>query len=419
MKKLLQIGSSLNCGAPGKIAEQIGLLAMSRGWDVYMAHGVRHSNPSQLKTIPMVTPHEERVHALYSLLLDRHGLGPDGKTKQLVEWIKEHKPDVIHLHNIHGYFLNYKTLFEYLVTTDIPVVWTLHDCWPFTGHCAYFDAVDCMRWKNGCYDCPLRKDYPKSMFIDRSKKNYELKKRLFTGLKNCVMVPVSDWLGNITKESFMGAYPVHVIHNGIDLNVFRPVKTDLRQRLGIVPDKIVVLGLAAPWVPRKGYNDMIRISEEKDFQVVMVGVSAEQKEALPKNIIFVTRTSNQQELVEYYNMADVFVNPTYSDNFPTTNLEALACGTPVITYRTGGSPEAISDVENAKKVKDRIECYPTGMVVKQGDIAGIVDSIKELHAHPLSAEDCRKRAETNFDKDKCFEEYIDLYKALTRHKEGG
>ena len=183
MKKLLQIGSSLNCGAPGKIAEQIGLLAISRGWDVYMAHGVRHSNPSQLKKIPRVTPHEERVHALYSLLLDSHGLGPDGKTKQLVEWIKEHKPDVIHLHNIHGYFLNYKTLFEYLVTTDIPVVWTLHDCWPFTGHCAYFDAVDCLRWKSGCYDCPLRKDYPKSMVIDRSKQNYELKKRLFTGLK--------------------------------------------------------------------------------------------------------------------------------------------------------------------------------------------------------------------------------------------
>lgn len=416
MKKLLQIGSSLNCGAPGKIAEQIGLLAMSRGWDVYMAHGVRHSNPSQLKTIPMVTPKEERIHALYSLLLDRHGLGPDAKTKGLVEWIKMNKPDVIHLHNIHGYFLNYKTLFEYLVTTNIPVVWTLHDCWPFTGHCAYFDAVDCMRWKSGCYDCPLRTDYPKSLFFDRSKKNYELKKMLFTGLKKCVMVPVSNWLGSITRESFMGEYPVHVIHNGIDLNTFKPIRTDLRKRLGIERKKTVVLGLAAPWIPRKGYNDMIRLSEEPDFQVVMVGVSTEQQSELPQNIISVTRTSNQQELVEYYNMADVFVNPTYSDNFPTTNLEALACGTSVITYRTGGSPEAISDVENVRKVKDGIECYPTGMVVEQGDIAGIIDAIRELQVHPISAEDCRKRAETYFDKDKCFEEYIRLYERLIQQK---
>lgn len=385
---------------------------MSRGWDVYMAHGVRHSNPSQLKTIPMVTPREEKVHALYSLLLDRHGLGPNGKTKKLVEWIKVHKPDVIHLHNIHGHFLNYKTLFEYLVTTDIPVVWTLHDCWPFTGHCAYFDAADCLRWKSGCYDCPLSKEYPKSRFIDRSKKNYELKKRLFTGMKHCVMVPVSDWLGNITKDSFMGIYPVHVIHNGIDLNTFKPITTDLRKRLGIAPDKIVVLGLAAPWVPRKGYHDMIKLSEEPDFQIVMVGVSAEQQSELPQNVISVTRTSNQQELVEYYNMADVFVNPTYSDNFPTTNIEALACGTPVVTYRTGGSPEAIADASCEKEDKAGALRYPTGMVVEQGNVEGVIRCVRELRQRPISATICRQRAVEHFDKDKCFEEYIRLYKSL-------
>ena len=257
----------------------------------------------------------------------------------------------------------------------------------------------------GCYDCPLRKDYPKSFFIDRSPKNYRLKKQLFAGLKRCVIVPVSDWLGDITRVSFMGEYPVHVIHNGIDLNVFRPVKTDLRQRLGIVPDKIVVLGLAAPWVPRKGYNDMIRISEEKDFQVVMVGVSVEQKETLPKNIIAITRTSNQQELVEYYNMADVFVNPTYSDNFPTTNLEALACGTPVITYRTGGNPEAVDE--------------ETGVVVEQGNLQALVKAVEGLKEHPLSSDACRKRAEALFDKDQCFEEYIQLYEELLYIKKHG
>lgn len=398
MKKLLQIGAALNCGAPGKIAEQIGLLAKTKGWDVYMAHGLRHSNPSQLKTIPLVTPWEEKVHAAYSLLLDGHGLGPSRGTRMLVEWIKENKPDIIHLHNIHGYFLNYRTLFEYLNTTNIPVVWTLHDCWPFTGHCAYFDSIDCEKWKKKCYDCQLRNEYPSSLFVDKSTRNYTLKKQLFIGLHKCVMVPVSEWLGEITRQSFMSKYKVSVIHNGIDINVFKPMQTDLRKRLHIGSNKIIVLGVAAPWIPRKGYKDMIKLSEHKNFQIVMVGVSGEQQKELPKNIISVPRTSNQQELAEYYNVADVFVNPTYSDNFPTTNIEALACGTPVITYSTGGSPEAID--EN------------TGFVVERGNIEEIVKTIYNLQKRALPAIKCRQRAEELFDKNKCFEKYIELYDSL-------
>ena len=297
MKKLLLVGASLNCGAPGKIAEQIGLLAIRNGWDVYMAHGYRHSNPSQLKTLPMVTPWEEKVHAIYSLF-DRHGLGPDGKTKELVEWIKINKPDLIHLHNIHGYFLNYQTLFEYINTTDIPVIWTLHDCWPFTGHCAYFDSIDCEKWQTKCEHCELKRDYPKSIFVDNSKQNYVLKKQLFTRLHRCIMVPVSDWLGKITKQSFMGKYPINVIHNGIDLNIFKPLQSDLKERLHISSNKIVVLGVAAPWVPRKGYIDMIKLSKDETFQVVMVGVSEKQQKQLPQNIISVTRTSNQHSPYE-------------------------------------------------------------------------------------------------------------------------
>lgn len=398
MKKLLQIGAALNCGAPGKIAEQIGLLAKANGWDVYMAHGLRYSNQSQLNTIPLVSPWEEKVHAAYSLLFDGHGLGPSRGTKRLVEWIKENKPDIIHLHNIHGYFLNYRTLFEYLDTTDIPMVWTLHDCWPFTGHCAYFDSMGCEKWKTKCYDCKLRKEYPSSLFFDQSTRNYTLKKRLFTELRNCVMVPVSEWLGRITRRSFMGKYQVNVIHNGIDINMFKPMRTDLRNRLHIGTDKTIVLGVAAPWIPRKGYNDMIKLSQYEDFQIVMVGVSREQQNELPKNIISVTRTSNQLELAEYYSMADVFVNPTYSDNFPTTNIEALACGTPVITYCTGGSPEAID--EN------------TGIVIERGNIESMTEAISNLVKRPLLAVNCRKRAEELFDKNKCFGKYIELYDSL-------
>lgn len=395
--KILQISSACNCGSPGKIAEQIGLLAQKK-WDVYIAHGSRHSNPTRLNSIELATPFQERIHALYSLLLDRHGLGPEKKTLELVEWIRTNKPQVIHLHNIHGYFINYKTLFEYLVTTDIPVVWTLHDCWPFTGHCAYFDSVDCMRWRTGCFDCPLQHEYPKSLFFDNSKRNFELKKKLFSNLKRCIMIPVSNWLSDITKDSYMGKYPIHVIHNGIDINTFKPIQTDLRKRLRIGEDKIVVLGVAAPWLPRKGFDDMVRLSMFDDIQIVMVGVSEKQQKCLPSNIIAITRTENQKELVEYYNMSDVFVNPTYSDNFPTTNIEALACGTPVITYRTGGSPEAIDS--------------STGIVLEQGDINGIIRSIRYLKSFPQISIACRERAEMYFDMNKCFSEYIKIYSKL-------
>lgn len=414
MRKLLQIGSSLNCGAPGKIAEQIGLLAMAKGWDVYMAHGVRHSNPSQLKTIPMVTPLEERVHALYSLLFDRHGLGPDGKTKKLVEWIKEYKPEIIHLHNIHGYFCNFKVLFEYLDSVDTPVVWTMHDCWPFTGRCFHFAGVDCYKWKTGCYDCKAEPGYTVSKYYDRSKELYALKKRLFSSVKNLTLVPVSDWQAAFLKDSFLKDCNVHTIHNGVDIEKFRPMDGNRLRDKHKLHGKLVILGVASPWNTRKGLDDFLRLRTmlSDEFAIVMVGLTTKQIEKLPNGIIGIARTESQQELAEYYSMADVFVNLTYLDTFPTVNLEALACGTPVITYRTGGSPEAICDTACEKVEKAGAEYYPTGMVVEQGDVEGVIRCVRELRQRPISATICRQRAVEHFDKDKCFEEYIRLYESL-------
>ena len=417
MKTLLQIGSSLNCGAPGKIAEQIGLLAMSRGWDVYMAHGVRHSNPSQLKTIPMVTPHEEKVHALYSMLLDRHGLGPAGKTKKLVEWIKVHKPDVIHLHNIHGYFCNFKVLFEYLDSVDTPVVWTMHDCWPFTGRCFHFSGINCDKWKTGCYDCKAEPGYTVSKYYDRSKELYALKKRLFSSVKNLTLVPVSDWQAAFLKDSFLKDCNVYTIHNGVDIEKFRPMNGNRLRDKHKLDGKFVILGVASPWNTRKGLDDFYRLRTmlSDEFAIMMVGLTPKQIEKLPDGIIGIARTESQQELAEYYSMADVFVNLTYLDTFPTTNLEALACGTPVVTYRTGGSPEAIADVACELEDKTGALRYPTGMVVEQGDVEGIIRSIRELKSRPINAAVCRQRAEVLFDKEKCFEKYIELYENLLKN----
>ena len=403
MKKLLQIGASLNCGAPGKIAEQIGLLAKTKGWDVYMAHGLRHSNPSQLKTIPLVTPWEEKVHAAYSLLLDGHGLGPSRGTRMLVEWIKKNKPDIIHLHNIHGYFCNFKVLFEYLDTVEIPVVWTMHDCWPFTGRCFHFEGIGCDKWKTGCFDCNAESGYTVSPFFDRSQQLYELKKRLFPSVKNLTMVPVSEWQASFLKYSFLKNCHIEEIHNGVDLKKFMPVNgCRLREKYGI-KEKFVILGVAAPWNKRKGLDDFLKLSRSMPsdkYSIVLVGLKKSQLKKIPQNVIGVTRTESQQELAEFYSMADVFCNLTYLDTFPTVNLEALACGTPVITYRTGGSPEAVDE--------------RTGIVIEQGNVDALIGAIHRMSKMPLSAKDCRQRAELLFDKDKCFEKYINLYNRLVR-----
>lgn len=400
MPTLLQINAALNRGSTGRIAEQIGLLAIEQGWEVYIAHGARYTNKSNLKTIQVVTKTEEKLHAIRSMMFDSHGLGSKMATKRLVERIKEIKPDIIHLHNIHGYYLNYKVLFENLATIDTPIVWTLHDCWTMTGHCAHFDAAGCDKWKKGCYKCPLKDEYPKSILLDRSARNYALKRRLFSSLKNVTIVPVSQWLGDITRESYLGQHNVHVINNGIDINIFKPIECPtLRNALNIGNSK-VLLGVATAWHNEKGLREFIELSKLPGYKVIMVGVPQEIKAILPKEIIAIERTNDQKELAEYYSLADVLVNPTYNDSFPTVNLEALACGTPVITYRTGGSPESVTP--------------ETGIVVDKGnfnELAKAIETICNKGKEHYSAA-CRKRAVTLYNKDDRFNEYIELYNTL-------
>ena len=400
MPTLLQINTALNRGSTGRISEQIGLLAQKQGWEVYIAHGARYINKSSLKTIQVVTKAQEKLHAIKSMAFDSHGLGSRNATKRLVERIKEIKPDIIHLHNIHGYYLNYKILFEYLATIDTPIVWTLHDCWTMTGHCAHFDAAGCDKWKTGCHKCPLRGEYPKSMLLDRSARNYNLKKKLFISLKNVTIVPVSEWLGNIARESYLGKHSVHIINNGIDINIFKPTQcSTLRNTLNIV-DKKILLGVAAAWHNEKGVREFIELSRLPNFKVIMVGVPQELKAKLPKEIVAIGRTNNQKELAEYYSLADVLVNPTYNDSFPTVNLEALACGTPVITYCTGGSPESVTP--------------ETGVVVEKGNFNELVKAIETVCSkgkeHYTTA--CRERAVSLYNKDDRFNEYLELYNTL-------
>ena len=417
MPKIFHISGAINFGAPGRIVEQIGLLSQKNGYECLVAHSTRNENPSQLRHYAMTTRWQEVVHALGAKFLDLHGLLSTAQTRELVERIKDYQPDIIHLHNIHGYFCNFKVLFEYLDSVDTPVVWTLHDCWSFTGRCFHFVGVDCYKWKIGCYDCKAEPSYTVSKYYDRSKELYALKKRLFSSVKNLTLVPVSDWQAAFLKDSFLKDCNVHTIHNGVDIEKFIPMNGNRLRDKHKLDRKFVILGVASPWNTRKGLDDFYRMRTmlSDEFAIVMVGLTSKQIEKLPDGIIGIARTESQQELAEYYSMADVFVNLTYLDTFPTTNLEALACGTPVVTYRTGGSPEAIADAACEKEDKTGALRYPTGMVVEQGDVEGMIRSIRELRQRPINANVCRQRAVEHFDKDKCFEEYIDLYENLLKN----
>lgn len=392
-KVLLQINVTANWGSTGKIAEQIGLCAMMNGWESYIAYG-RWCNPSKSHLIKIGNKLDMYMHYAEQRIRDNEGLCSRGATKRLIKLISEIRPDVVQLHNIHDHYLNYRLLFEYLNKTEIKVVWTMHDCWAFTGHCSYFITKGCERWKTDCFDCPLQREYPKTLF-DRSKKNFTMKKNLFGANNNLTIIACSEWIANFVRQSFLKNKSIRVINNGVDLNVFK-------NSASLCTNKKIfqVLAVSNVWNKDKGFDDILNLRKilSSEYEMTIVGVTKQQLNSLPQGLVGIERTQNVQELVALYSKADVFINPTYADNFPTVNLEALACGTPVITYRTGGSPEAIDE--------------RTGVVVEQGDVNGLVEAIYRMKEDPLSSADCRKRAEKCFDKDKCFEKYVELYEKL-------
>ena len=407
MSKLFQISCEGDTGAPGKIAEAIGKLAILNGWDSYIAFG-RRKRPSKSKTIQIGSKLGILFHGIQTRLFDRHGLGSKNATIRLVSQIKEIKPDIIHLHHLHGYYINIEILFNYLSKASIPVVWTFHDCWSITGHCTHFDYAGCDKWKSVCFDCPEKKEYPVSYLIDRSTKNYYLKKKLFTSVEKMTIVPVSKWLENIVLDSFLGKISIQTIYNGIDLSMFKPQNNEkeTRAKYGI-GERLLILGVASPWSKRKGLNDFVNLSKHLNNDnevIVLIGLNNKQLKQLPKNIVGLSKTENRQKLIDLYSAADLFVNPTWEDNFPTTNLEALACGTPILTYRTGGSVEAITS--------------DTGFVVEKGDINGIINVVRSFLKSDKKryVENCRKRAVENYSEADRFSEYFNLYEKIIRNK---
>lgn len=327
-----------------------------------------------------------------------NGLLSGRGTKKLLRALDEFKPDIIHLHNLHFFCINFPKLFNYIKKNNIKTVWTLHDCWAFTGHCPHFVTVGCEKWKTKCENCPLYRQYPKS-FLDDSKRMYKLKQKWFCGVENMTLVTPSRWLADLTRQSFLKQYPVKVISNGIDLSVFAPVASDFKKNHGC-DNKKLVLGVAFGWGDKKGLDVFIELSKrlEADYQIVLVGTDDSINRLLPPNIISVPRTNSAAELAKIYSAADVFVNPTRADTFPTVNMEALACGTPVVTFDTGGSPEIIDKT--------------CGIVVPCGDIDGLEKEIRHVCTRALySSQACVNRA-GDFDMNSKFKEYVKLYEHI-------
>ena len=343
--KVLLINSVCGIGSTGRICTDLAQKFEAEGHEVKIAYGRKATVPAQFQkyAVRIGTDFDCRMHAVQTRLFDTHGFGSKHATRKFLEWAEAYKPDLLWLHNLHGYYINIEMLFDWIKKhLEMQVRWTLHDCWAFTGHCLHFTAVKCKQWTSHCSYCPQLRRYPACYAMSSVSKNFDRKRVAFTGVKNMTIITPSKWLADLVKQSFLKEYPVEVHYNTIDTNVFKPTPSDFRERYGL-QDKFIVLGVANVWEERKGLYDFYKLAQMLDdrYAIVLVGLSKKQIKALPKNIRGIERTNSPQELATIYTAADVFVNPTYEDNYPTVNLEAQACGTRVITYSAGGAPETI------------------------------------------------------------------------------
>lgn len=402
--KVLQINSVIDYGSTGRITRDLYDTLESQGHDCVIAFGRGDSTPGY-KTIKIGSNFDQLVHGVYSRMTDRHGFGSTLATRKFIKQIDEYNPDVIQLHNIHGYYLNIRVFFEYLAKKNIPIVWLLHDQWIVSGHGAYFEFNSDGTFPNKLSSRELLSEYPKTIGISQFEKNLRDKESLFTSIKNMTIITPSNWLTNMMKKSFLKKYEIKTIYNGVDAEVFYVDNSNtkyLRQKWGAT-NKTIILGIASVWEERKGLNDFVKLSKllpDEEYQIILVGIDEQTKSKLPDNIITIERTNSVDELRYIYNACDIFVNPTYFDNFPTVNIEALACGTPVVTYDTGGSVESIDKL--------------TGSYVTPGDLKGLTNEIRKWDKKDiLTSHICNKRASDQFSKKFVYFEYLSIYKDIS------
>ena len=393
--KIAQINATCGVGSTGKICVSISKLLSSNKIEniVFYSSG----NSDYHNSTKYMSELEVKCGALEARLWGNFGYNSSKATRRLIKQLKAFDPDIVHLHNVHSHNCNLDLLFNYIKEERKKVLWTFHDCWAFTGSCTYFSYIECDKWRNHCENCPKAHEF--SWFFDTSHKLFEAKKKLLSDV-NMIIVTPSEWLAEVTRQSFLMHKCIEVINNGIDLSVFKPTSNQFRKKHGIRDDQAMILGVGFEWGQRKGLDIFSKLTHNlpDNYRIVLVGTNEEIDKKIPESIIKIHRTNNQKELAEIYTAADVFVNPTREDNYPTVNMEALACGTPVITFNTGGSPEMVDDT--------------CGIVVEQDDLNGIIEAIRYVIESGLySKESCLKKA-IQFEQNLCFKKYVDLYKKM-------
>lgn len=397
--RIYQLNTFCGVKSTGRIASEIAKLVKADGGECRIGYGVPGiSEDSKPFAHRIGVKWERKIHAAIRKLFDAEGYGSWFATQQLKRDLIAFKPDLIHFHNLHGCYLHLPSLFRTLRKLDVPVVWTLHDCWPFTGHCAYFDYSGCERWKTECHHCIQQKNYPICVGLDGSKRNHRMKKNAFSSLRKLCFVAPCEWMTDHLKASYLGHYPVRVIVNGVNPAVFHPVESTLRERYGLTEQK-VCLSVASEWDQRKGLNylkDAADILGER-YTFVVIGLSDDQIASLPSSMIGIRSTADTNELAAWYTTADCFVNPTLEDNMPMVNLEALACGTPVVAFHTGGCPEAVDET--------------CGIVVPKGDLSALCSAVSEACDPSFTPQASIGRSK-QFDCQQTFQNYLDLYKEL-------
>lgn len=405
--KLLQINVTGYIGSTGKITEAIGNIVQENGGTSLIAFG-RIGKPGKSLYYKIGNRYDHISHAIQTRIFDTHGLCSTRETEKFITWIKGQAPDIIHLHNIHGYYLNYRVLFQFLKESKIPVIWTLHDCWPMTGHCAYFDAAGCPKWQTGCNSCPQKQAYPQSLVMDASRKNWLTKSHIFTSLDNLRLVSVSKWLESIVTRSYLNKYSCQTIYNGIDTSIFSPANPAaidfVKKKFNIPKNGKVLLGVAYNWSERKGLSDYILLSKmlPDNIRIVLVGVDAANQKKLTSKMIALHKTDSVAELAVLYSIADIVLNLSVEESFGLTTVEGFSCGTPGIVYNKTASPELIT--------KD------TGIIVEKGNISDLYSAVLYLLEKGKSnySSLCRRTALEKYDSKRNFSSYLELYQKTLR-----